>query len=113
MPASPKLPNGPPVTRYLECARETCRKPAPNGGYCDDCRENQRRQNEKRKARLATGATARKAGRPNRPGKNCTFCEGMAHRRPRVGLCKCGESFRDEDLTANRAEIMTGRRAIG
>jgi hypothetical protein len=30
------------------------------------------------------------------PSLYCTRCYGITDRRPRVGLCRCGESFREE-----------------
>lgn len=55
----------------------------------------------------------RKKAPPSRvvaTGDLCPKCCGLSHQRPRVGLCACGESFREEDMAAVRAQHLDGRR---
>jgi hypothetical protein len=64
----------------------------------------------------------RKNGPAAHRARGCHVCEGLSWRRPRVGLCRCGGSFRQE--TIERPEVqsssagfdnvpMTGRRLVG
>lgn len=50
--------------------------------------------------------------RPERFGKACPVCCDLAHRRPRVGVCRCGLPFAAEDMTEALAECRERRRSV-
>ena len=54
-----------------------------------------------------------KASGPRASGapQSCRQCEGQSWRRPRVGLCKCGESFAEE-RAVSAAEFADRRRYV-
>jgi hypothetical protein len=52
--------------------------------------------NQLKQQRSARGKNA--MARRSDFGRHCGVCCGLPHRRPRVGLCKCGGSFRQEEV---------------
>lgn len=56
------------------------------------------------------GDEAEWLARRRRTGKFCRQCEGMSHRRPRAGLCRCGKAFEPESDEAIRQPELERRR---
>jgi hypothetical protein len=55
-------------------------------------------QRSDEKTRTERSRRGREAMAKSRLGRHCPQCCGLPHRRPRVGLCKCGGSFRSEEV---------------
>lgn len=55
-------------------------RPSGFGYTCKTCRSSE----DKRRDRTERGP---------RKGRHCFMCSSLPHRRPRVGLCACGEAF--------------------
>lgn len=69
-------------------------------------------QNEVKRGGVTRGCKSCQpgGGQKSESQRYCPRCEGQSWRRPRVGICKCGESFREEeplcyDFSASRGGI--------